>query len=63
MDKVLSAIKSLECVDILKVNLKEDTEVALDAPKLKIQFKILIIAQKVMRKIANLPSIPILLLN
>jgi len=26
MDKVLSAIKSLECVDILQVNVKEDTE-------------------------------------
>jgi len=27
MDKVLSAIKSLECVDILQGNVKEDTEV------------------------------------
>jgi len=27
MDKVLSAIKSLECVEILQVNVKEDTEV------------------------------------
>ena len=27
MDKVHSAIKSLECVDILQVNVEEDTEV------------------------------------
>ena len=75
MAKVNSAIKSLECVDISQVNVKEDTEVAHSGhghsyvKKKKLMFQRILknrfkmIAQKATRKIANLPSIPILFLK